>query len=213
MIQSDYHSDEDHGNFEALVPMDDGLWHWFRNNATGQWTKIVALTNMPGSLGCIISSDYVSNPGHRNFEALVYEPRPGAGEIGALSHFFWDGAVWTRTYTLTRTALGPAGFIQGDYTKGADHYNLEAIVWEADGDRRTQVLRHYFRDDQNGMVWQQGALVSTRPFGPSCVIQSDFRSDKDHGNFEELNVEWDNDVWHKWRDQSTLLWISGGAVT
>jgi hypothetical protein len=216
MIQGDYRPDPWHGNFEALIPMDDGLWHWFRNGATGAWARVFRLTDRPGSVGCITSSDYSANPFHRNFEALVYEPSLVPTALGVLWHFWWDfpNGMWHRAQPLTQMALGPACLIQGDYVKGAAHHNLEALVWERDQPTGRPVLRHYWRDDEHGIfTWTPGVIVNDRVAGPASMIQGDFRPDENHGNFEAICVEVDNEVWHRWRDQPTLMWNIGEEVT
>jgi hypothetical protein len=213
MIQSDYHSDEDHGNFEALIPTADGLWHWFRNNATGEWKPVVQVTPRPGSVGCIITSDYENEEDHRAFEALVFEPHE-SGVTGVVWHFFWKPTEgrWEKTRALTDKALGPACLIQSDYIKGRDHHNLEALVWMREGGQ--SVLKHFWRkDDIGSLSWVDGVIVSDRAQGPASMIQGDFHSDEDHGNFEAIFVEFDNDVWHSFRDQSTMIWSNGGTVT
>lgn len=217
MVQSTYRADPDHSNFEALIPMRDGLWHWFRNSASGNWGKIVQVSKVPGSLGCITTSDYSNDAdGNRALEALVFEPsqEPGLRHTGVLYHTFWkpDEGKWERTHPLTDQALGPAPVIQSDYIKGRPHHNLEALVWLLQGDR--PILQLFTRHDDDGSLkWVGGDIISDSPQGPASLIQSDFRSDKDHGNLEAIFVELDNDLWHSFREASTMQWHSGGTVT
>ena len=217
MVQGDYRSDEDHGNFEALIPMADGLWHWFRNGATGAWQKVARVSARPGSVGCLTLSDYENEPGHRALEALVFEPSEASGgRIGLVAHHFWKPVerVWQRTQVLTDVALGPASLIQGSYVKGASHHNLEALVWMHDTASGRAVLRHFFRrDDIGALDWTAGAIVTDRAAGPASFLEGNFHSADDHGNFEAIFVERDNEVWHGFRNQATLAWTSGGAVT
>lgn len=52
------------------------------------------------------------------------------------------------------------------------------------------------------------------PYEPGVVPgQPGGHADEDHGNFEAIFVEADNDVWHAFRDQSALAWRSAGTVT
>jgi photosystem II stability/assembly factor-like uncharacterized protein len=217
MVQGDYRSDEHHGNFEALIPMADGLWHWFRNGATGVWHKVARVTTRPGSVGCLTLSDYENEPGHRALEALVFEPSEASGgRIGLVAHHFWKplDRAWERTHVLTDIALGPASVIQGSFVKGAAHHNLEALVWMHDTTLRRPVVRHFFRrDDVGSLDWTAGAIVTDRAAGPASFIEGSFHSAADHGNFEALFVELDSEVWHSFRNQATLAWTSGGSVT
>jgi hypothetical protein len=217
MVQGDYRSDPDHGNFEALIPMADGLWHWFRDGATGVWRQVARVTARQGSVGCIALSDYENEPRHRALEALVFEPSTsGGGRIGLVAHYFWKPTEgrWEQTRVLTDNALGPATLIQADYAKGADHKNLEALVWMHDTSIRRPVLRHFFRrDDLASLDWESSVNITDRPSGPASLIRGNFHSDEDHGNFETIFVEQDNEIWHSYRDQSTLTWISAGSVT
>jgi hypothetical protein len=219
MLQSDYCSNPDHGNYEALIPMDDGLWHWYMDSATGRWGQVAKLPARLGSYGCICSSDYESNPGHRNLEALVFEPMPNSQQ-GVLQHFWWNfpAHTWVRGAILTRSALGPAALIQSDYALDAEHRNLEAVVYENIFDdglgAEIPVLRHWWRNDADGsQTWVADSVLSSRPAGPASLIQGDYHSDGDHGNLEVLTVEADNEAWHHWRDGDVMAWKSGGAAT
>ena len=215
MVVSDYQS-AGHGNFEALIPTGSGLFHFWRNHATGTWQPATPkpLTTNPGSLGCIITTDYMDGD-HRGLEALVFEPLHDG--IGVVSHFKWhpDASEWKWMANVTDLACGPACLIQSDYVTGADHKNLEALVpMIVDG---VTVLRHYWRkDDIAPPQWQHSEktadLVSTRLQGSASMLQSDFYVDEDHGNFEALFVEVDNDLWHVVRDQLSLKWFYASSV-
>lgn len=149
-------------------------------------------------------------------EALVFEPSEASDfRIGLVAHYFWKPADhrWEQTRVLTDIALGPATLIQGDYVKSADHKNLEALLWMHDTSINGPVLRHFFRDDLRSLDWVSTVNVTQRPDGPASMIRGNFHSDPDHGNFETIFVELDNEVWHRIRDQSTLTWVSAGAVT
>jgi hypothetical protein len=213
MIQSDYYEQEGHGNFEALIPTDNGLTHWCRHNGNGQWKRVAVLSTVKGSVGCITTSDYVNDPGHRAFEALIFEPQLHQ-DTGVLSHAFWNAPLgrWDRTRVLTDLALGPASLLQTDFIRGKKHHNLEAIVWKREGNK--SVLRHFHRhDDQGSLNWSEDELISDNAQGPASFIQSDFRPNEDHGNFEVIFAEFDNEVWHRARDQSTGVWMDEGTVT
>jgi len=210
MVQGDYGPNEDHGNFEALIPTADGLWHWSGDNDSGKWRPVVRVTPIPGSVGCIALSDYRNDGDHRALEAMVFEP-DGHG-LGVLSHFFWDPSIWqwVRTRSLVDDALGPAPLIQSDYIKGKDHHNLETIAWRMRAD--VPVLQHWHRQDDIGSLdWVSGAILSSRPQGPASLISSDFWGDADHRNFEAIFAEIDNDVWHCFRTQDTMLWTTVGS--
>jgi hypothetical protein len=212
LVQGDYRSDEDHGDFEALIPMAEGLWHRFRKGATGEWTRAARLTDVVGSVGCLTLSNYEADGGHRSLEALVFESRP-SGAIGMVAHFFWKRAEarWERARVLTDAAVGPARLIQGDYVQGTDHHNLEALVPVGEGERR--VLRHFFRrDDPGSLDWAAGPAVTDRVLGAASMIRGDFHAADDHGNVKAIFVEVGNDVWHAFRDQSALAWRSAGTV-
>ena len=213
MAVSDYQSDG-HGNFEALIPTGSGLFHFWRNHATGKWqpATMKPVTPNPGSCGCIITTDYYDGE-HRGLEALVFEPHDNG--IGVLSHFKWHPAdsEWKWTANIADTACGPACLIQSDYEKGADHGNLEALVPLAIGG--VNVLRHFWRRDAfnpNADWVSEETFVSTRLQSTASMLQSDFFIDEDHGNFETLFVEVDNELWHVARDQSTSKWFYVGSV-
>jgi hypothetical protein len=213
MIQSDYFDDPDHGNYEALIPMADGLWHWYRNHNSGQWNKVAQLNSVPNSAGCLISSDYHNDGSHRALEALVYE-RPAGTATGYLFHYYWDPgqSKWIRTREVTDLALGPGCMIQGDYVKGKPHHNLEALAWQLEGG--VPVLRHFFRrDDIGSLSWERGPIVATGVQGSASMIQGSFHQDADHGNFEAIFAALDNEIWHHWRQQTDLAWLPGGTVT
>jgi hypothetical protein len=213
MIQSDYRDDEDHGNFEALIPMADGLWHWYRNNATGEWKKVALVTPLPDSAGCLISSDYQNEPGHRAFEALVYE-RPQGNELGYLFHYYFQPSPpqWIRTREVSDRALGPGCLIQGSYKKGLPHKNLEAIAWQREFG--VPVLRHYFRrDDAASLQWAEGPIIAAGVQSSPSLIQSSFKEHPDHGNFEIVFAGLDNEIWHYYRRQTDHVWVPAGTVT
>jgi len=210
MVQGDYGPNRDHGNYEALIPTADGLWHFSGDNDSGKWRPVVQVTPTPGSIGCIASSDYHNDGTHRALEAMVFEPTDHG--LGVLSHFYWNpsGGHWVRTASVVDDALGPAPLIQGDYMKGKAHHNLETIVWRMRGG--VPVLQHWHRkDDLGSLDWVNGAIVSSRPQGPASLISSDFFSDPDHANFEAIFAEIDNDVWHGFRSQDTMEWSTVGS--
>src|SRR6185312_3853334 len=74
-IQSDYGRPQ-HGNFEAVIAQDGGLYHWFRDNSSndfGPWVRgprITSDSDRVAGPGCLIQSSYGSGP-HGNFEVIV----------------------------------------------------------------------------------------------------------------------------------------------
>jgi hypothetical protein len=113
---------------------------------------------------------------------------------------------------VTDLALGPGCLIQSDYIEGQPHKNLEALAWLLEDG--VPVLRHFFRrDDIGSLDWVRGPLVTSGVQSSASMVQGDFHSDDDHGNFEVIVASWDNELWHHWRRQSDFLWLPGGTVT
>ncbi|MBB5510857.1 hypothetical protein [Paraburkholderia atlantica] len=215
MVVSDYLSSDGRGNFAALIPTQNGLFHFWRDQATGKWqpASSTPLTVNPGSSGCIISTDYFDGS-HRGLEALVFEPFDKG--VGTISHFKWhpDVAAWIWTARLVDDACAPACLIQSDYLKGAQHKNLEALVPRLRGGQ--PALQHFSRSDNvvpTGGAWQPGRFVSRQLVGSASMVQSDFHQDPDHGNFEAVFAEVGNDLWHVYCDQAPQVWLYAGTVT
>ncbi|PWT90451.1 MAG: hypothetical protein C5B56_05380 [Proteobacteria bacterium] len=213
MIQGDYGTNADHGNFEALIPTADGLWHWAFDVDQGEWVPVAQVTSTPGAVGCITTSDYTTQ-GHFGLEALVFEPsNPVTGRI---THYYWDlpARAWRPTAAFADNALGPACLIQSDFQKSADNRNLEAILWVQENG--VPVLRHWFRrDDDGSLEWHRDddtGIVSRSALGPASMVQSSYLS-ADHGNFETIFVDTGNDVWHSYREQSSYTWTADATVT
>jgi hypothetical protein len=108
-IQADYTSgDDDHPNFELVVPEGSLLFHWVRDNgASGfPWRKDSNPITAPGRKNsgpaCLLQSNWGNDPIHGNFEMLVCEG-------GKVVHYWrnngQDGLPWEPGLLVTPCAF------------------------------------------------------------------------------------------------------------
>src|SRR6185295_19885245 len=201
LIQSDRGR---HGNFELLVPQGDVIAHYFRDNDDPNlaWRRNTELSykRPPNQLGphpsavTFIQSNFRGDNVHGNFEAVVRVRAAIASTPDTLNFWFLDSKVgkWSGPFPLIADGqqitgvTGDPMLIQSDRGR---HGNFELLVPQGD------VIAHYFRDnDDPNLAWRRNTELSyKRPPNqlgphPSAVtfIQSNFRGDNVHGNFEAV---------------------------
>lgn len=161
---SDYESNEDHRNFEALVfwPSSERaplgiVAHYFWNQPTGRWDQTAMLTRDALGPAAVIQGDYVKGAAHHNLEALVWERDTHTG-LAVSRHWWRDDSngvgAWTRGDVVTARPAGPGSMIRGDFHSDDDHGNLEAIVVEADNE-----VWHKWRNGLS-MTWVSGGTAT-----------------------------------------------------
>jgi hypothetical protein len=220
IIQSDFRGG-DHGNFEVVVPLFNSagtmdLWHFFHDNTDvslpWQRAQLVA-TNVAGG-GCIIQSDFADGD-HGNFEVVV----PVVSDRGRtdLVHFFHNNSdvtlPWQRGQRIASNVVGPGCIIQSDFKSG-DHGNFEVVVGLPASDG-THELWHFFHDNSDvSLPWQRAQRIAQFVSGPGSILQGDFTSNGDHGNFEVV-VPVGRSLVHFFNDNSdvSLPWRRGQNVT
>jgi hypothetical protein len=202
MIESSFRSNPGSpGNFEALVPEGNKLWHYWRDNSTAgfPWHKTVVVSAASTGPACLIQSNFKGTPTSLgNFEALVLEGKN-------LWHYWRDnttaGFPWHKTVVVSGTSTGPACLIQGSFKGGPSSLgNFEALVLEGNN------LWHYWRDNSApGFPWHKSVVVDPAARGPATFIEGSFRAIASQpGNFEALVQESPSvSVMHYWRDNST----------
>ncbi len=154
LIQSDF-GDEDNGNFEVVVQLDEGeLAHFWHDNSDigSPWQP----GNNPVALGvsgpgCLIQSDFGSGD-HGNFEVVA------PLDHGALFHFWHDnsdvGSPWRWGQVITSAAAGWAALTRSNYGLDEnDHGNFEILAeeltrsvvsyWHPNRDVSLPWLRHW----------------------------------------------------------------------
>jgi hypothetical protein len=165
------------------------LHHWWRDQGTGVWYDggIFGPNDADGIPG-FIQSNYGA-PG--NFEVVVHT------SDGRLNHWWRDHGtfVW---YDGGRfgNCIGFSGssLIQSNYgIKG----NFELVAVNG----ATHLLQHFWRDNDNGMVWYPGVCFGSNINSSPVMIQSQFGAtdESSPGNFE-LCVAVGGMVQHWWRD-------------
>jgi len=183
------------GNFELLVPQDNVIRHWFRdNNASGVPWHLINDQELRYPTSAIVKgvrlvqSNYLGDRTHGNFEVIARVQLPAA-------HFdhidFWTldskERKWKGPFGVIADgeqinfATGDPGFIQSSF---GGQGNFELLVPQGN------VIRHWFRNnDEAGVPWHlikdqellypPGAIVKG-----VCLVQSNFRGDGRNGNFE-----------------------------
>ncbi len=137
-----------------------------------------------------IQSNY-GTPG--NFEVVVKTAD------GTLNHWWRDnsgGNVWNDGgHFASNVALSGASLIQSNY--GAQG-NFELVCVLDTGE-----MQHWWRDNDHGMVWNQGPTFGGGVGSPPCMVQGQYgmARETDIGNFE-LCVAVGGQVQHWWRDNS-----------
>ena len=207
LIQSDYLSGSNYGNFETVILEGQDLHHWWRDNGHGNaWQRgqIIVSGNAAGP-GCIIQSDFRSGPDHGNFEVVV--PLPNASGGMDLWHYWHDNSdvtlPWQPGQMIAPNVAGPGCIIQSDFRSGPDHGNFEVVV------RVRGSLIHFWHDNSDvTLPWQPGQLISDSASGWASIIQSNLGSGV-HGNFEVLLDECSQSVvayYHQNQDVN-LPWL------
>lgn len=181
-----------HGNFEAVVPVDGGLAHfWLDNTLSGPrpWNRVPGFAAAgAGGPGAILA-----NRRNENLELMALHGRN-------LVHHWFDRVAWQLGATVSTNATGAPMFIQSDFD---DH--LEVLVPEG-GD-----LVLYWLD---GFTWRPGGLATLAGDGPAGLVQGRYGSDP-HRNFE-LVVPHGDALLTYWRDNARppeLPWRPGGVAT
>jgi hypothetical protein len=210
MIQSSFGTPASPGNFEALVPEGNNLWHYWRDNSTPgfPWHKTVVVSAASTGPACLIQSSFKGTPSSPgNFEALVLEGKN-------LWHYWRDnstpGFPWHKTVVVSAVSTGPASLIQSSFRGTPTSLgNFEALVLEGGN------LWHYWRDNSTaGFPWHRSVVADALARGPATLIEGSFRAIAGQpGNFEAL-MQQAPYVWHHWRDNSTagFPWYPSVAI-
>jgi hypothetical protein len=187
------------GNFELLSPSGSFVRHYFRNNDDPAlpWHHLrdFGYPTRPGQIGrfprsvTFIQSNFKGDGVHGNFEAVVRVAPPIAVEPDVLDFWFLDSNIgqWNGPFGLVAdgqqvsNVTGDPALIQSNWgTVGA----FELLVPQGN------VIGHYFRNnDDPALPWHH-----LRDFGyssnrfPRAVtfLQSNFKGDGVHGNFEAV---------------------------
>jgi hypothetical protein len=177
-------------NFETVYLTTSGrLHHWFLDQASGTWVDggVFGPGDAYGVPG-LVQSNYGA-PG--NFEVVVRTAD------GRLNHWWrQNGPPWT-WYDGGRfgsnVALSGPALIQSRYGHNG---NLELVCVLDTGQ-----MQHWWRDDDNGFVWNAGDVFGSGVGSPPCMIEGQFGATDEYriGNFE-LCVAVGGQVQHWWRD-------------
>ena len=181
-----------HGNFEAAIPLDGGIAHfWLDNSQTGarSWNRVPGWA-APGADG---PGAILANRHNDNLELVALHGQ-------ALVHYWFDRTAWRRGAIVSMQASGTPALIQSDYDG-----HLEVIVLEKD-----DLVLYWF----DGNVWRPGGLATLRGNGPVGFVQGKYGADP-HRNFELAVPRGDALVLY-WRDNTRapeLPWRPGGIAT
>ena len=192
------------GNFELLVPRGNMIREYFRNNDdpafAWHFLREFGYPTRPNQLGptprsvTFIQSGFKGDGVHGNFEAVVRVAPAIASEPDHLDFFFLDSktARWNGPFPIFVDAkplegvTGDPVFLQSNW--GANG-NFELLVPQGN------VIRQYFRNnDDPAFAWhflrEFGYPARPGQLGPTpravTFIQSNFRGDGVHGNFEAI---------------------------
>src|SRR6516162_7685021 len=93
------------GNFEVVVPREEGLVHYWQDNSTSalNWSNFTIVAEHSSGPGSI-----VENRENGQLEVVVRQS-------GGLRHFWRDGSGWHSGDLVTPAATGPACLIQSTY--------------------------------------------------------------------------------------------------
>jgi hypothetical protein len=179
LIHSDFAADE-HGNFEAVVRVGTGLWHFWRDNSDDHrwppWTRDEKrVSDGVADAGAIIQSTFGTGV-HGNFEVVV--PLFGPAGRTELWQFFRDNSdvanPWQRVRRVTGPndhVTGPASLIQSTF---GDSGNFELVV-PLMGPSGHSELWHFFHDnDDLASEWVRAQRVTAAGdvvIGPGSLIQ------------------------------------------
>jgi C1A family cysteine protease len=163
------------------------LHHWWRDQNTGVWHDggVFGPADADGVPG-FIQGNY-NAPG--NFEVVVRT------SDGKLNHWWRDGGGWHDGGRFGKSvAFSGATLIQSNYWKKGN-FELVAVC------DATRQMRHFWRNNDSGMVWNEGATFGKNVTSPPVMIQSQFGAIDENrtGNFE-LCVAVGGMVQHWWRD-------------
>jgi hypothetical protein len=179
-------------NFEMVfLTAQNRLHHWFFDQASGQWADggVFGPSDAVGIPG-FIQGNYGA-PG--NFEVVVRTAD------GKLNHWWRDnGPPWNwhdGGRFGEQIAFSGPGLVQSHYgTQG----NLELVAVLDSG-----AMQHFWRDDDNGNVWNAGPMFGSGIQSPPCMIEGQYGAGNENavGNFE-LCVTAGGQVQHWWRNNT-----------
>ena len=192
------------GNFEMLAPQWNRVGQFFRDNdsAAFPWhsPRDFAYLARPNQLGttprsvAFIQSNFKGDGVHGNFEAIVRAAPPVATLPDHLDFWFFDSGTfrWNGPFAISADATpidgvtGDPSFLQGNW---GGRGNFELLVPHGN------MIRQYFRNnDDPAFAWhflrEFGYPVRPQQLGPTprsvTFIQSSFKGDGEHGNFEAI---------------------------
>ena len=192
------------GNFEMLAPQWNRVGQFFRDNDSGGFAwhspRDFAYLARPNQLGAtprsvtFIQSNFKGDGVHGNFEAVVRVAPPIATLPDHLDFWFFDSGTfrWNGPFSISADgaaidgATGDPSFLQGNW---GDRGNFELLVPHGN------MIRQYFRNnDDPAFAWhflrEFGYPVRPQQLGPTprsvTFIQSSFKADGVHGNFEAI---------------------------
>jgi len=150
----------------------------------------IVSTNAADGASLIESSFRADENKPGNFEVLV--PEVGATPlVYNLVHYWRDNSdpnlSWHRGVVVSPSAEGPASLIESSFRADKSKPgNFEALVLEATGDGPGNLV-HYWRDNSDAnLPWYRGAVVSSFPDGPACLMESSFRATKANQDISRL---------------------------
>jgi hypothetical protein len=192
------------GNFELLVPQGNVIRQYFRNNddPAFAWHSLreFGYRVPPGQLGptprsvTLIQSNFKGDGVHGNFEAVVRVAPPLVTQPDTLDFWFLDSRTsrWNGPFPILidgepiTNVTGDPVLLQGNWgVRG----NFELLVPQGN------VIRQYFRNnDDPAFAWHSlrefGYRAPLGELGPTprsvTFIQSNFKGDRTHGNFEAI---------------------------
>ncbi|KAF7174028.1 hypothetical protein CNMCM5623_006333 [Aspergillus felis] len=196
LIQSSPIAPNEHGDFQVVVPEDNNLVHYRRDNSNGSdqtWTLDAIVSNKATGAGSMIQSTYGTPNYPGNFEVVVLEG-------GNLVHYSHDNSQpnpqWSGPTVIMDTAVGSAALIQSTFGIPNHPGNFEVVVPSHISGSYNNQLQHWYRDNSN-MQWHFGEAVLDQEYGlyihsPS-LIQSTYGTPTYPGNFEVIVVDtWAN---------------------
>jgi hypothetical protein len=184
-------------NFESVHLTTTGqLHHWWFAQPGGPWNDggLFGPNDAAGIPG-FIQGNYGA-PG--NFEVVVRTAD------GRLNHWWRDnGPPWTwhdGGRFGSGVALSGPSLIQSHYG-GQGNFELVGVL-------DTGEMQHWWRDNDHGLVWNEGPRFGSGVESPPCMIEGQFGAGDENavGNFE-LCVAVGGQVQHWWRNnQADMSW-------